>query len=257
MMQHQGLEMTPLEQESLSVRTYATTAELGQAAGEHAGRIIADAIAAKGQARVMFAAAPSQEATLATLVAAPGIDWAAVECFHMDDYVGLSPDAPQGFGNWLQRIVFDSIRAKAFYRINTTEDPDRGAEQYARTMGSEPFDLVLCGLGVNGHLAFNDPPADFNDQKDARVIRLDEVSRQQQVDEGHFQLIEDVPREAVTVTVPRLMNATAIIASVPGSAKRQAVADTLGMPVTGDHPGTILRTHPHAFLYIDTESDPR
>jgi glucosamine-6-phosphate deaminase len=256
-MQQEGLEMSPVQQGALSVHSYATTEELGQAAGGHAARIIADAVASSGRARVMFAAAPSQEATLATLVAAAGIDWSAVECFHMDDYVGLSPDAPQGFGNWLQRLVFDSVSAKEFHRINTTEDPGRGAEQYAQTMGSEPFDLVLCGLGVNGHLAFNDPPADFNDPKSARVIRLDDVSRQQQVDEGHFKRFEDVPREAVTVTIPRLLNAAAIIASVPGSAKRQAVADTLGMPVTGDHPGTILRTHPNAFLYVDAESDPR
>lgn len=256
-MQHQDLELSPVDQGILAVRTYASKEELGQAAGEHAAQIIADAIAARGLARVMFAAAPSQEATLVTLVAAPGIDWAAVECFHMDDYVGLSPDAPQGFGNWLQRLVFDSVGAKEFHRINTLDDPVRGAERYAQAMGSEPFDLVLCGLGVNGHLAFNDPPADFYDRQSARLIKLDEVSRQQQVDEGHFKHLDDVPKEAVTVTIPRLMNASAIIASVPGSAKRQAVADTLGMPVTGDHPGTILRTHPNAFLYLETESDPR
>ncbi|MDT0169240.1 6-phosphogluconolactonase [Pseudarthrobacter sp. BRE9] len=256
-MQHSDLDVSPAQHGTLAVRAYATKEELGKAAGEHAAHVIADAIAVNGAARVMFAAAPSQEATLATLIAEPGIDWSRVECFHMDDYVGLHPDAPQGFGNWLQRLVFDSVSPKDFHRINTAGDAAQGAEDYERIMGSAPFDLVLCGLGVNGHLAFNDPPADFHDRKAARVIALDDVSRQQQVDEGHFEGLEDVPTRAVTVTIPRLLNAAVIIASVPGQAKRQAVADTLGKPITGEHPGTILRTHPAASLYLDKESDPR
>lgn len=256
-MQHSDLDPNPAQQGTLAVRAYLTKEELGKAAGGHAARVIADAIAANGTARVMFAAAPSQESTLATLIAEPGVDWSRVECFHMDDYVGLHPDAPQGFGNWLQRLVFDSVTPKDFHRINTAGDAAQGAEEYARIMGSEPFDLVLCGLGVNGHLAFNDPPADFHDRKSARVIELDDVSRQQQVDEGHFEQLEDVPTQAVTVTIPRLLNAQVIIASVPGGAKKQAVAHTLGMPITGEHPGTILRTHPQASLYLDGESDPR
>jgi glucosamine-6-phosphate deaminase len=256
-MQHSDLDVSPAQRGTLAVRAYSTKEGLGKAAGEHAARILTEAIAANGKARVMFAAAPSQEATLATLIADPGVDWSRVECFHMDDYVGLSPDAPQGFGSWLQRLVFDWVSPKDFHRINTAGDATQGAEDYARIMESAPFDLVLCGLGVNGHLAFNDPPADFNDQKAARVIELDDISRQQQVDEGHFKRLEDVPTQAVTVTIPRLLNATAIIASVPGRAKKQAVAETLGMPVTGAHPGTILRTHPNASLYLDEESDPR
>ncbi|MBT2567870.1 6-phosphogluconolactonase [Arthrobacter sp. ISL-85] len=256
-MQHSDLDASPAQQGTLTVRAYTTKDELGQAAGEHAAHVIADAIAVNGTARVMFAAAPSQEATLATLITHPAVDWSRVECFHMDDYVGLHPDAPQGFGNWLQRLVFDSVSPKDFHRINTAGHAAQGAEEYARTMGSAPFDLVLCGLGVNGHLAFNDPPADFNDRKAARVIELDDVSRQQQVDEGHFGQLGDVPRQAVTVTIPRLLNAAVIIASVPGRAKRQAVEDTLRMPITGEHPGTILRTHPEASLYLDGESDPR
>jgi glucosamine-6-phosphate deaminase len=249
--------MSTAKQWGIVVRSYADRKELGTAAGEHAAKTVAAAIAANGTARVMFAAAPSQEETLAALVAAPGIDWGKVECFHMDDYVGLDPNAPQGFGNWLQRTVFNSIRIKEFHRIQTAGAPALAAEHYARKMGSEPFDLVLCGLGVNGHLAFNDPPADFDDERAARPIQLDEVSRQQQVDEGHFERLDDVPTEAITVTIPRLLNAATIIASVPGRAKRTAVADTLGKPISGDHPGTILRTHRGAFLYLDKESDPR
>lgn len=256
-MQHSDLAVSAAHYGMLAVRAYPGKNELGKAAGEHAARVIADAIRANGTARVMFAAAPSQEETLKTLIAVTNVDWSRVECFHMDDYVGLRPDAPQGFGNWLQRLVFDSVTPKDFHRINTAGDASQGAEDYARVMGSAPFDLVLCGLGVNGHLAFNDPPADFNDQKAARVINLDDVSRQQQVDEGHFERLEDVPTHAVTVTIPRLLNAAAIVASVPGSAKKQAVAETLAKAVSGTHPGTILRTHANASLYLDGESDPR
>lgn len=256
-MQQRGLEVSPTKKAGLVVRSYSSRKDLGAAAGDHAAQLLASAIAANGTARVMFAAAPSQEETLASLIAAPDVDWSRVECFHMDDYVGLDPDAPQGFGNWLQRTVFNSIQVKEFHRIRAADAPERGAERYALVMGSEPFDLVLCGLGVNGHLAFNDPPADFEDERAARLIQLDDVSRQQQVDEGHFKRLEDVPTQAITVTIPRLLNSAAIIASVPGRAKRTAVGDTLYRPITGDHPGTILRTHLKAFLYLDKESDPR
>jgi glucosamine-6-phosphate deaminase len=175
----------------------------------------------------------------------------------MDDYLGLPLDAPQGFGNWLDRVVFTTVTPRAFHRINPAGDPDGEADRYAQVMGDEPFDLVLCGLGVNGHLAFNDPPADFDDTRTARTVELDAVSRQQQVDEGHFRTFEDVPASAITVTIPRLLNADFVIASVPGLAKREAVADTLSQPISGAHPGTALRLHPNSYLYLDKESDPR
>jgi glucosamine-6-phosphate deaminase len=124
-------------------------------------------------------------------------------------------------------------------------------------MGEEPFDVVLLGLGVNGHLAFNDPPADLEDPDAAKVITLDRVSRQQQVDEGLFDRFDDVPEQAITVTIPRLLNAVEIVGSVSGKAKRNAVADTLNQPVSGEHPGTALRTHPNVALYLDAEADPR
>lgn len=124
-------------------------------------------------------------------------------------------------------------------------------------MGEEPFDVTLCGLGVNGHLAFNDPPADFADPLTARVVELDQVSRQQQLDEGHFPSLDAVPVHAITVTIPRLLSARRIVASVPTAAKRQAEEDTVSQPISGAHPGTALRTHHDAHLFIDAEADPR
>ncbi|NEE00416.1 6-phosphogluconolactonase [Phytoactinopolyspora halotolerans] len=232
-----------------------------RALGRQAGAVAADAVrtvlAERGSARIMLAAAPSQEETLKVFAASPDIDWSAVELFHMDDYVGLAPDAPQGFANWLQTVVVDHMPGATFHRIDTSAEPEEAARQYEHTMGDEPFDLVFLGLGVNGHLAFNDPPADLADPRGAKVVALDEICRQQQVDEGHFPTLDDVPPTAITVTIPRLLNATEVIASVPGTAKRKAVANTLNQPISGDHPGTALRTHPRVTMFLDTESDPR
>jgi len=231
--------------------------ELGRHAGHHAAQSLRTALARKPRARLMLAAAPSQEATLRALAREPGIDWNRVACFHMDDYLALDPDAPQGFGNWLQRTFFNELPATTFHRIDPSRPADEAASRYGELMGSAPFDLVLLGVGVNGHLAFNDPPADLSDPHPARAVALDRVSRQQQVDEGHFASFDAVPDRAITVTIPRLLHAVELIASVPGPAKRQAVADTLTRPIGGEHPGTALRTHPNVTLYLDAESDPR
>lgn len=230
--------------------TYPSREELGRAAAAAAAEQMRTAIAATGRARIMLAAAPSQSATLAALAVAPDIDWSRVECFHMDEYVGLSPDAPQSFRNWLHRSFLDQVPQATFHPLA----PEAGPDSYAELMGDEPFDLVLFGLGVNGHLAFNDPPADFADPRAAKIVALDETSRRQQVDEGNFAAMNDVPTHAVTVTIPRLLNAHALIGSVPGSVKRQAVHDSLTQPISPNYPGTALRTHPAVQLFLDTES---
>ncbi|MBE1876576.1 6-phosphogluconolactonase [Myceligenerans pegani] len=239
-----------------AVTTHPTRAALGAAAAEHAADVLRTRLDRPGIARVMLAAAPSQQETLSALARAKGIDWSRVVAFHMDDYLGLPDDAPQGFGNWLERHFATRVRGIRFERLRTAGDPEAEAHRYAALMGREPFDLVLLGLGVNGHLAFNDPPADLDDPRAARVVELDDVSRRQQVDEGHFPSIGDVPRRAITITIPRLLHATEIIASVPGTEKRRAVADTLGSEIHGDRPGTALRTHPRVAIYLDTESAP-
>ncbi|MFC6162011.1 6-phosphogluconolactonase [Kribbella jiaozuonensis] len=232
------------------ISTHPSREELGRAAATAAAEQIRKAIAATGRARIMLAAAPSQTATLAALAVEPDIDWTRVECFHMDEYVDLSPDAPQSFRNWLHRSFFDQVPQATFHPMA----PEAGPDGYAELMGDEPFDLVLFGLGVNGHLAFNDPPADFDDPRAAKIVALDETSRRQQVDEGNFATMDDVPTHAVTVTIPRLLNAQALIGSVPGSVKRQAVHDTLTQPISPDYPGTALRTHADIQLFLDTES---
>lgn len=241
---------------SMTVVGQPTRDELGRHAGAHAGRVLREALRAGGSARVMLAAAPSQSATLAAL-AAEDVDWARVEFFHMDEYVGLPRDAPQGFATWLAANFVRHVPAATFHRLAPAGDPEAEAVRYEALLGTEPFDLVLLGLGVNGHLAFNDPPADFADPRGVRVVTLDATSRRQQVEEGHFARLDDVPATAVTVTIPRLLNAATVIASVPGRAKRDAVAHTLREPIGPMHPGTALRTHPDVTLYLDAEADPR
>ena len=230
------------------ISTYPTREELGRAAARAAAEHLRKP--ADGSFRILLAAAPSQSATLTALAAEPDIDWSRVECFHMDEYVGLDPAAPQSFRNWLRRNFLDKVPQATFHPLA----PEDGPDAYAKLMGDEPFDLVLFGLGVNGHLAFNDPPADFDDPRNVRLVALDETSRRQQVDEGNFPGMDDVPTHAITVTIPRLLNTRALIGSVPGAVKRQAVHDTLTQPIGPDYPGTALRTHPDVQLFLDAES---
>ncbi|MFC0624423.1 6-phosphogluconolactonase [Kribbella deserti] len=238
------------------ISIHPTRAELGHASAAAAATVIRRAIAQSGRARIMLAAAPSQAATLSALAAEPDIDWSRVECFHMDEYVGLPVDAPQAFANWLRSTFLDRVARALFHPVVPGDRPDEAARRYGLLMGDEPFDVVLLGLGVNGHLAFNDPPADFTDDRAAKVVVLDETSRRQQVDEGNFATLDDVPTHAVTVTIPRLLNAHNLIASVPGAPKRQAVLDTLTRPIGPDFPGTALRTHTQVQLFLDRESAP-
>lgn len=241
----------------LHLHRCADRADLGDHAGRRAADLLGEALAERGSARVMLAAAPSQQATL-TVLAASGLDFSRVEFFHMDDYLGLSPDAPQGFGNWLQTHFIDLLDAAGtFHRMEVQGgDHQAAAQRYDDLMGTEPFDVTLCGLGVNGHLAFNDPPARFDDPSGARVVELDQVSRQQQVDEGHFPDLDAVPSHAVTVTIPRLLNARHVICSVPGAEKRDAVTQTVVGALDPMHPGTALKTHPDVHLFVDAESAP-
>jgi len=249
--------MNPQADRFPSVTVCASRDELGRNAADQAAKPLRSALELRGRARLMLAAAESQRATLAALSADPSVDWSRVECFHMDEYIGLPQHAPQRFSNWLQVNFFSKLPVPPiFHRLMPTGSGSAEALRYEAVMGTAPFDAVLLGLGVNAHLAFNDPPADLSDARAARVVSLDAVSRQQQVDEGYFSSLHDVPRVAVTVTIPRLLNSISVIASVPGKEKRRAVTKALTMPISGLCPGTALRTHPQVNLYLDPESAP-
>ena len=213
-------------------------------------------LAVQDRVRMVFGAAPSQEDTLADLIAAPDIDWRRVTAFHMDDYIGLPPDAPQRFANWLEARLFSRAPFGLVHRMAAEGDPDAIARDYAALLDAAPIDIVVLGIGVNGHIAFNDPPADLDDPLDVRVVKLDRICRRQQVDDGAFARFDDVPTQAVTLTVPRMLRASKLFCIVPSAAKRPAVRATLHGPVSGDCPASALRTHPACTLYLETESDP-
>lgn len=218
---------------------------------------IRDTIAQRGEARVVFAAAPSQAGTLDELCGLDDIDWQHVVAFHMDEYVGLPVTHPSGFGNWLRHHLFDRKPFGAVHLIGSHGEPDTNALAYAKLLGAAPIDLVCLGIGVNGHIAFNDPPvADFGDPLVVKRVQLDDICRQQQVDDACFPAFDDVPEEALTLTVPALLSGRRMIAVVPGAAKRQAVEGAIYGPISTDCPASILRTHGNCSLFLEPESWP-
>jgi glucosamine-6-phosphate deaminase len=239
-----------------SVIRLSSRDELGRTAAGDIAAAIRTGLQHQAGLRILFAAAPSQEATLRALVGEPAIDWTRVAAFHLDEYLGLPPDAPQRFGNWLKSVIFDQVPLGAVHLMEPGQDVHEGMDQYRALLTSAPIDILCLGIGVNGHLAFNDPPADLDTSDVLRVVELDDVSRQQQVDDLCFPRLADVPRQALTVTVPALLSAKRIFCMVPGRAKRDAVRRALRGPVTPDLPASALRTHPDCTIYLDSESAP-
>lgn len=242
--------------EKLSVRVYGTRNEMGAAAGKLAAEVIREAIATKGRANVIFASAPSQNETLAALIAEEGIDWQRVTAFHMDEYIGADASAPHSFRRYLHEHLLSKVPAKAFFGLaGETADAEATAREYASLLNANPPDLCLAGIGENGHIAFNDPPvADFNDPLDVKVVELDHACRVQQVADAAFAKIEDVPQRALSLTVPRLFRTPVIVLSVPGPRKAEAVRATIEGPIATSCPASILRTHGNAHLFVDADS---
>jgi glucosamine-6-phosphate deaminase len=242
---------------SLQVRSFPTRTAMGRAAASDIAAAIRAGIDRKGGARIVFAAAPSQADMLHALAAAPCIDWRRVEAFQLDDYIGLPEHSPQSFANWLRAHFFDRVPIGAVHLLVPEPDPEAAADRYAAELRAAPIDIACLGIGVNGHLAFNDPPvADFADPLDVKVVELDAICRQQQLDDGCFDSIEEVPRRALTLTIPRLMRADRLFCVVPGASKRDAVARTLNGPIDESCPASILRWHADCTLYLDADSDP-
>jgi glucosamine-6-phosphate deaminase len=224
---------------------------------------VARAIAARqqaaGWARVIFAAAPSQAEFLKALVAFEGIDWSKVVGFHMDEYLGLDADHPASFRRFLSERLFRMVGLEGdrlrLIPGEQVERPLRVAFDYESRLLAEPPDVVCGGVGENGHLAFNDPPvADFLDPVLVKVVRLDALCRSQQVSDGCFDRIEDVPTHAYTLTIPALMAAPVVSVVVPGPRKAEAILATLRGPISESCPASILRRHPGATLRLDRES---
>ncbi|MFD8497469.1 6-phosphogluconolactonase [Amycolatopsis sp. NPDC059657] len=250
---------TPLtiDDGTLEVHQSPTAEEAGHAAGAKAARLLKRALDTQPTARVAFAAAPSQDFCLRALAATPGIDWGRVVAFQLDDYVGLPPRSPGTFADYLDRQLFRTVAPGTIHYMSLEGNPGLGERRYAELVAESPLDLVLLGIGENGHLAFNDPPeADRFDLKPARLVTLGHASRVQQVNDGCFPSLDEVPVEALTLTLPTLLSAQAVVCTVVGARKRNAVTRTLFGPVTADCPASYLREHPAAALYLDAGSSP-
>ena len=242
--------------ENLEVKIYPSRENLGIEAAELAADKIKKLLSHKEEVNIIFAAAPSQNEFLKALKEKTQIDWNRINAFHMDEYIGLSKDAPQGFGNFLKAKIFDELPFKSVHYLNgSIENVEEECNRYAALLQQNPADIIFMGIGENGHLAFNDPPvADFKDPKLVKVVELDEVCRQQQVNDGCFNSLKNVPLFALTLTLPCLLSANYIFCVVPGSTKSQAVKDTITQPIIEQYPSTILRTHQNSVLFLDSDS---
>jgi glucosamine-6-phosphate deaminase len=241
--------------EQLEVRVHPNRRALGVDAAAHVAKSIVAAIDTNGEARVIFACAPSQNEFLEALVMQP-INWAKVTVFHMDEYVGITADHPASFRRYLDERLLQRIDpVQAVNWIRAEEEPTAECRRYATLLSRRPIDLVCLGIGENGHIAFNDPPvADFLDSSLIKVVELDTTCRQQQVNDGCFPDFESVATHALTLTVPALFGAREISCVVPGERKATAVRATLLGPIETACPASILRTHPRTVLHLDEAS---
>jgi glucosamine-6-phosphate deaminase len=241
--------------DDLLTSIYATNEDLGAAAAAEAEQIIQAALDARGEANIIVATGNSQLTFLQALRVKP-INWSKVNVFHMDEYLGLEPAHPASFPAFLRRHFLCDFTPKAFFPVvSHGRYPEEVCQEYAAALRAHPADLCALGIGENGHLAFNDPPfAEFNDPAWVKVIRLAEASRKQQVGEGHFKSIDEVPTHAITLTIPALLSAKRVLAIVPEARKAAAVQCSLRGPISEECPGSILRQTPHAHLFLDRES---
>ena len=248
--------MKSFKKDLLTVNIYDSRDEMGRAAAADIKEKIITLLGEKKEINMIFAAAPSQNEVLYALATDKEIPWNRVNAFHMDEYIGLSADAPQGFGNFLRDHIFGLADFKSVNYIDVSaKDADAECERYAKLLADNPTDIVVMGIGENGHIAFNDPPvADFNDSKAVKPVQLDEICRNQQVNDGCFAKIEDVPKTAITLTVPTLFKGDYLFCIVPAKTKANAVRATVCDEINEKCPATILRRHERAILYLDGDS---
>lgn len=239
----------------LEIRAFNSRKLLGEEAAKEVAQKIKELQDEKEEINIIFASAPSQNEFLEALIK-KDIDWNRINAFHMDEYIGLDRDAPQGFGNFIKDRLFSKVNCRhVSYLDGNASDIQAECERYAHLLKKYPVDIVCCGIGENGHLAFNDPPiADFHDNKLVKEVRLEEKCRQQQVNDGCFESIDKVPETALSLTIPALMAGRFIYCMVPGKTKTEAVFNTARGTIGTHCPATILRRHDYAILFADKDS---
>lgn len=248
--------MKNIKKDNLLVKIYENRDLMGAAAAEEVADRIKKTLKEKDCVNMIFAAAPSQNEMLAHLLE-KDIEWNKINAFHMDEYIGLKADAPQGFGNFLANHIFSKAPFKSVNYINgQTECIEEECERYSKLISDNPIDIVCLGIGENGHIAFNDPDeADFNDSAVIKPVNLDDICRQQQVNDGCFSDISEVPKIALTLTVPTLFAGKYLFCTVPAATKANAVKEVVTTENIDEHcPASILRKHDNAVMYCDADS---
>jgi glucosamine-6-phosphate deaminase len=242
--------------DKLTVKIFDSRDSMGQTAADEVRAKIKELLSQKDEISMIFAAAPSQNEFLAALVADKEIDWERVNAFHMDEYIGLDEDAPQRFGNFLKDRIFGKVNFKSVnYLDGNAADPEEECRRFSELLQSNTIDVVCMGIGENGHIAFNDPHvAFFDDPKLVKVVELDEKCRTQQVNDGCFETIDEVPTHALTLTIPALMLGENLFCMVPAKTKAEAVKNTVKGEIEEACPASILRTRENAILYLDQDS---
>jgi glucosamine-6-phosphate deaminase len=244
----------------MNVKTYIDRATMSRAAARHGARALRDAIAARGNARLIAATGASQLDFLAALTdrgsraADGGIDWGRVEMFHLDEYVGLPVDHPASFRKYLRERLIEKTGITRHHLLDGEKDAQRVADEVGRALAEAPVDVAFVGIGENGHLAFNDPPADFQTELPYLVVTLDEACRRQQVGEGWFTSVAEVPAQAISMSVRQILKAHEIICVVPDARKAAAVKASLEGEISPMAPASILRTHANTTVYLDRDS---
>lgn len=249
-------ETITFEVDNLKVVVASDRQMAGEFSAANVSKRIKELLSVKDELRIVFAAAPSQNEMLSELVKDKSIDWSKIVAFHMDEYIGLPAGSDKLFGVYLTDHIFSKVPFKAVHLINSQEpNPLKECRRYESLITEKPIDIVLMGIGENGHVAFNDPPvADFNDPYIVKVVELEEKCKEQQVNDAGFKSIDDIPKTAYSLTVPALISAGCLIIVVPGIRKAEAVKATLTAEISEKCPATILRRHKDAVLYIDNDS---
>jgi len=255
-----GVDPKPVKKlrvNNLTVEVYESREELGKAAAAFTASLIRKLLAEKQEISMVFAAAPSQNEFLDALVDTSGIEWGRIRAFHLDEYLGLPHEASQRFARYLHDRIFGRVPFMEVHYLDPEESkaPEETCARYRRLLDRYPLDIACIGIGENGHIAFNDPPvADFHDPCKAKVVRLEETCRRQQVHDGCFASLDEVPTHAVTLTIPAIMTSESIVCVVPGRRKAKAVYQALRGDINTSCPASILRTHPRARMFLDRES---
>jgi glucosamine-6-phosphate deaminase len=238
----------------MRLRVFEERNSLGKVAAEQGAEAIQKAIREKGKARIIGASAASQFEFLEALTATPGIDWARVELFHLDEYIGLPMTHPASFCRFLQDRLISKTGITQYHLLDGEKDPAEMIRRTNEAISASPIDMAFVGIGENGHLAFNDPPADFVTEEPFIVVNLDEACRRQQVGEGWFPNLEAVPTRAISMSVRQVLKSKEILAVVPGPKKAPAIKACFDGPISPNAPSSILRTHPNTTIYLDRES---